>query len=128
RAEKLVIIVSDDKLVDALGKRHPVPVETIAEAQHLVRDELLALGARECEIRAAAHKYGPVITEHGNVILDTWFDQIDFDLEKAIKAITGVVETGLFFNFNQELLVASKEKVVSRRLVNGLIEEEMIEG
>lgn len=128
RAQKLVIIVSEDKLVDSLGKRHPVPIEVIAEAQYVVRDALSRLGARECEMRAAANKYGPVITEHGNIILDAWFDEITPELDDALQRITGVVETGLFVNFGQELLVAGRDKVWSRQQRDGALEEKLLEG
>lgn len=40
----------------------------------------------------------PYLTENGNIILDTMFDNYDdvFDLEKKIKKIPGIIETGFF--------------------------------
>jgi len=57
-------------------------------------------------IRPAKGKDGPVITENGNLVLDAQFANIPFDLEQKIKAITGVIESGLFINYNVEVLVA----------------------
>ena len=54
----------------------------------------------------AKGKDGPILTENGNFILDAWFDTIDLSLEKEIKGITGVIESGLFIGYNVEVLVA----------------------
>ena len=52
----------------------------------------------------ALRKDGPVITENGNLILDTKFNEITEDLENKIKCITGVIESGLFINYNVEII------------------------
>ena len=52
----------------------------------------------------ALKKDGPVITENGNLILDTKFNEISNDLEKRIKSITGVIESGLFIDYNIEII------------------------
>ena len=67
---------------------------------NFVKQELLKLGAKEVTLRLAKMKDGPVITENGNVILDTKFDIIEEDLEKKIKEITGVIESGLFIGYD----------------------------
>ena len=36
--------------------------------------------------------------------LDAWFDNIDETLERRLKNITGVVETGLFIGYNVEIV------------------------
>jgi ribose 5-phosphate isomerase A len=125
--ENLLIIVSDDKLVERLGKKHPIPVEVIPEALGLVRSGLAKIGCRETVLRESTTKYGPETTEHNNLILDSWFDDIQPDLELRIKAITGVVESGLFVNATKELLVARENGVWSRRLMSGRIEEQLVE-
>ena len=55
-------------------------------------------------MREAKGKDGPVITENGNVILDVRFENITKELEKQIKSITGVIESGLFINYNVEVI------------------------
>jgi ribose 5-phosphate isomerase A len=103
------IIVDDTKLVDKLGSKFPVPVEVFPSALLHVEDALKALGATEIVLRLAGGKDGPVITENGNLLLDVKFNEIDTDMERKIKAITGVIESGLFINYNIEVLVAANE-------------------
>ncbi|MBC7399445.1 MAG: ribose 5-phosphate isomerase A [Mucilaginibacter sp.] len=103
------IIVDDTKLVDKLGSKFPVPVEVFPTALLHVEDELKTLGAKEIVLRLAGGKDGPVITENGNLLLDVKFGEIDNEMERKIKAITGVIESGLFINYNIEVLVAANE-------------------
>jgi ribose 5-phosphate isomerase A len=103
------IIVDDTKLVDKLGSKFPVPVEVFPQALLHVEGELKALGATEIVLRLAGGKDGPVITENNNLLLDVKFAEIDNDMERKIKAITGVIESGLFINYNIEVLVAANE-------------------
>ena len=123
RVKAFVVIVSEDKLVQKLGMRHPIPVEVIPEATPLVTQLLSTLGAREVVLREATQKYGPVITEHNNVILDAWFDNIHPALEREIKQLTGVVESGLFVGTTREIIVASTTRVYSRTLKDGKVTE-----
>lgn len=126
RAQHLLIIVTEEKLVEKLGSVHPVPIECIPEARFLIERDLKALGAKEIVLRAAENKYGPVITEHNNIILDVRFEDISPELDRDIQSITGVVETGLFLGFNQELIVASKDGLSSRRLLEGKLKQQPI--
>ena len=57
-------------------------------------------------LRVAVKKDGPVITENGNFIFDTRFDHIEDSLEREIKRITGVIESGLFLDYDPEVLIA----------------------
>lgn len=101
------IIVDDSKMVDKLGSKFPVPVEVFPQALLHVEQELALLGATDIQLRPAGGKDGPVITENNNLLLDVRFDGIDIDMERKIKSITGVIESGLFINYNIEVLVAS---------------------
>lgn len=101
------IIIDDTKLVDKLGTKFPVPVEVFPSALLHVEEGLKAIGANNIVLRLAGGKDGPVITENGNLLLDVHFDNIDNETELKIKAITGVIESGLFINYNIEVLVAS---------------------
>jgi ribose 5-phosphate isomerase A len=58
-------------------------------------------------IRPAKGKDGPIISENNNLVLDCRFDEVPLSLEKDIKGITGVIESGLFMGYNLEILVAS---------------------
>jgi ribose 5-phosphate isomerase A len=103
------IIVDDTKLVDKLGSKFPVPIEVFPQALLHVERELNLLGATEIVLRLAGGKDGPIITENGNLLLDVHFDEIDNDMEHKIKSITGVIESGLFINYNIEVLVAANK-------------------
>ena len=79
-------------------------MECNPKAINIVKEELYRQGARNVELRLALKKDGPVITENGSLILDAKFDNIDETLEKRLKNITGVIETGLFIGYNVELV------------------------
>lgn len=127
RIQHYVIIASEEKMVSRLGARFPIPIEVVPEALHLVQKELSALGAREAVLREATSKYGPVITEHGNLVVDAWFGNVEPKLENVLKTITGVVETGLFCGMVHEVLIAKTDGVWSKKRVNGKVVEELIE-
>jgi ribose 5-phosphate isomerase A len=65
---------------------------------------LAKLGVIEVVLRPAKGKDGPVITENGNLILDVRFPEIVAETERAIKAIPGVIESGLFWGLPVEIL------------------------
>jgi ribose 5-phosphate isomerase A len=91
------IVVDESKLVNNLGLKFPVPVEVISEARVPVIRALEKLGA-EVTLREAVRKAGPVITEHGNLLLDILFrNPVDPEkLEAELNRIPGVVENGFF--------------------------------
>lgn len=100
------IIVDDSKIVKKLGTNFPVPIEVFPNALLHVEQELKKVGASELKLRPAKGKDGPIITENGNLILDTRFHDIGKNMENDIKSITGVIESGLFINYNVEILMA----------------------
>ncbi|MEM1589441.1 MAG: ribose 5-phosphate isomerase A [Candidatus Bathyarchaeia archaeon] len=98
-ASKTLIIVADwRKKVKTLGENsQPVPIEVLPFAAPLVIRKISMLGGKP-KIREGSGKVGPVITDNGNLIIDADFGLIEkpAELEKALKTIPGVVETGLF--------------------------------
>ena len=98
------ILVDKTKLVKKLGENFAIPVECYPGSLNYVKEELLILGAKSVEIRKAEKKDGPIITESGNIILDARFDEISEHLEKDIKPITGVIESGLFIGYPVEVI------------------------
>jgi ribose 5-phosphate isomerase A len=57
------------------------------------------MGGR-AKLREGSGKVGPVITDNGNFILDADFGRIEnaARLERRLKAVPGLIETGLFLN------------------------------
>lgn len=98
------ILVDDSKFVDSLGEKHPIPIEVFPSSINLVAMKVQELGAQEIQLRLAKGKDGPVITEAGNMILDVRFKKIENYLEKEIKQIPGVIETGLFIGYKVEII------------------------
>jgi ribose 5-phosphate isomerase A len=91
------VIVDESKLVQNLGVGFPVPVEVVPQARVQAARVFEKLGASVI-LREALRKIGPVITEHGNIILDIRFSSpVDPVLMEAeFNKIPGVVENGLF--------------------------------
>jgi ribose 5-phosphate isomerase A len=100
------IIVDESKIVEKIGTNFPIPVEVFPQALLHVEAELKKFGANSIKIRPATGKDGPVITENNNMILDCHFNEVSDSLERDIKAITGVIESGLFIGYKVEILMA----------------------
>lgn len=98
------ILVDSSKYVNRLGEKFPVPVEVFPSALSYVENELRTLEAENVELRMAKGKDGPIFTENGNLLLDARFLRIDNNLEERIKAITGVIESGLFIGYNVQVI------------------------
>lgn len=106
-APRSYILVDPSKFVKKLGEKFAVPVEVLPMTLHYVERELAILGATEINMRMAVGKDGPVITEHGNLLLDVRFRDIPKTMERDIKAITGVIDSGLFIGRDVEILSAA---------------------
>ncbi len=99
-SEVTYILVDESKFVKNICDKFPIPVEVTPKAINYVRQTMFEMGAESITLRPAKGKDGPVITEEGNVILDTVFRNVDETLEKRLKGIVGVLETGLFIGYN----------------------------
>jgi ribose 5-phosphate isomerase A len=110
------IVVGEGKLVSRLGERATVPVEIVREACLTATRALAALGG-EPALRMAVRKDGPVITDHGNLVLDVSFPRT-FDpvvMEGRIALIPGVVASGIFNVPVTDLFVGSTDGTVRHR-------------
>lgn len=105
-SQKTYILIDESKIVSKLGTNFAIPVEVLPQSLNYVKQELHNMGASHIELRMALKKDGPVITQNGNLIIDVNFDNIDQFMEKRLKEITGVVETGLFIGYNIEIIKA----------------------
>ncbi len=126
RAAEFIVIVTEDKLVDRLGSKFPVPIEVVPNAVSYVSGELSRLGASVVELRQSDKKYGPVISENGNVILDVKFPSLSPEHEVKIKSIVGVVESGLFCGTSPQILVVKTDGVYKLKLAGGKRVEERV--
>jgi ribose 5-phosphate isomerase A len=105
-SRKLVIVVDQEKIVEWLGQRNPVPVEVVQFGWQTTAAALAKLGAEPVLRRADGR---PFVTDGGNYIIDCRFGGIDSPrrLEKRIAMIVGVVESGLFVGRASTVVVAS---------------------
>ena len=96
-AHKLAIVVDETKIVKHLGDKQPIPVEVFPFAYKSVQIKLTNMGAR-ARLRESSEKVGPVITDNGNFILDADFGRLENPsrLDRQLKMLPGLVETGLF--------------------------------
>jgi ribose 5-phosphate isomerase A len=110
------LVLDESKLVDNLGLRFPVPIEVVQEARVPVTLAVEALGA-EVSLREALRKAGPVITEHGNFILDTRFKSplSPEAMEEELNAIPGVVENGFFTRIRPVIFIVHADGTVQER-------------
>ncbi len=113
-ASKLNVIIADaDKKVKVLGENgHPVPVEVLPFAAEVVQRRIVSLGGKPT-VREGKGKLGPVITDNGNVIVDVVFGEIRdaVGLDKRLKMIPGVVETGFFIGLADLVYLGSASGV-----------------
>jgi ribose 5-phosphate isomerase A len=112
-ARRFVVLVGPEKLVPILGTRGTLPVEVVPFGLTLCRQRLSALAhAAEQRMRDGI----PFITDNGNAILDCRIGPLNHpaELEQQIRAIPGVVGTGLFLGMAHTVLIAHGDTVETR--------------
>ena len=104
-ADVFVVLVTPEKLVPKLGSRTPIPIEVVPFAAPTAARHLRALGGRPAE-RKKADGF-PYFTDNQNLILDTDFGPIAdaHATAAAARAIPGVVDTGIFLDMADVVLV-----------------------
>jgi len=111
KANKLLIVVDETKLVQNLNLVFPLPVEVLPSAWKQVKDIISEMSG-DSTLRMATKKAGPVVTDQGNLILDVLFNdgiKVPKDLEILINNIPGVLENGLFVDLTDKVLVGKIE-------------------
>ena len=109
-SRRQVILVTPEKLVPRLGTRGRLPVEIVPFAEPLCQRRLRALG---CDPRRRETAGAPFVTDNGNWILDCGIAAQDdaAALDRDIRRIPGVVDTGFFLGTAEQVLVAEAEAV-----------------
>ena len=111
KANRLLIVVDQTKLVQNLNEVFPLPVEVLPSAWKQVKDVIEEMDAK-CKLRMAEKKAGPVVTDEGNLILDVLFNggiNNPKEIELQINNIPGVLENGLFVDLTYKVLVGKVE-------------------
>ncbi len=106
---RFIAVVDGSKIVGTLGEKAPLPVEVTAFGWEATARRLSALGGAP----VLRQRDGAAVrTDGGNLVLDCGgFAPIrDPDgLQRAIKSIAGVVETGLFLGGAEQAIVGQAD-------------------
>jgi ribose 5-phosphate isomerase A len=105
-SRRLVILVGPEKLVPALGVRGRLPAEVIPFAWPLVARKLGAMGLPPALRREPSG--APTVSDNGNWLVDCATGPIPDPaaLERAVRAVPGVVDCGLLLGVAETVLVA----------------------
>lgn len=108
-----VIIVDDTKLVERLGENRHVPLEVLPFGLRTTLQALRSLG--EPQVRLVGSE--PFLTDSGNYIVDLATGPLadPAKLDRALHALPGVVETGLFIGRADVVVVAGESGVSELR-------------
>jgi ribose 5-phosphate isomerase A len=108
-ARRNVVIVDGSKLSARLGEKWPVPVEVLRFAHAQTKSLLAKLGEPRMRMKDGA----PFVTDAGNVIYDLVVGPLDDPgaTDRAIRALPGVVETGLFIGRADLVIVARADGI-----------------
>ncbi|MDR1867618.1 MAG: ribose-5-phosphate isomerase RpiA [Treponema sp.] len=117
-SRKYALIIDEYKTVEHLGLVFPVPIEIIPEARVPVMQALEQFDMT-VSLREAVRKAGPVITDHGNIILDATLKKVSDPntLELAINRIPGVIENGFFTRIRPTVFIGHSDTVEKREKI-----------
>ena len=110
-AARLVIVADDSKLVQRLGEKSPLPVEVVPFGARALLPFFESLGSR-AQLRG--ENGATFVTDGGHYIVDLHFDggmQDAAQVERALRARPGVVETGLFLGMADVAVIAGADGV-----------------
>jgi len=106
-----IFLVDYTKLVSKLGEKHPIPLDVLPYAVSFVYDLLIRKGYNPQIRRPTKGKYGPVVSDVGGIIIDikpASFNPVA--LERELKSIPGIIETGLFIGLADKVIVGYPDK------------------
>ena len=112
-SQRMVCVADASKLVERLGTRMPLPVEVVPFMWRSTARRVAASLGVEPVLRKEKGGAGPFVTDGGHYILDcpALIDDASAT-EAGLKAIVGVVETGLFIGYAEEVLVGEESGAV----------------
>lgn len=110
-AKQFIVMVDQTKRVPVLGGPFPLPIEVIPFGWGSTARKIEALTKSRVVLRERSG--APFNTESGNLIVDVHIDRIEQprDLEIVLNHIPGIVETGLFVNRTDILIVGTAQGV-----------------
>jgi ribose 5-phosphate isomerase A len=113
-SRRMVAVVDESKVVDALGA-FPLPIEVVPFGWKTTRRSLAELferaGYRQVPIELRLVGEDPLVTDSGHYILDAHLLRITDKraLSDALNRIPGVVESGLFVDVADEVVIGHRD-------------------
>jgi len=109
-SKRVIIVVDESKMVDLLGTRAPIPVEVVPFA---VDSVMLKLVRWKGSVKIRERNGNPFVSDNGNIIVDWQYGAIDdpHGVEMKLKAITGVVDSGIFAKVAAQVIVAGESSI-----------------
>jgi ribose 5-phosphate isomerase A len=113
-SRRLVIVAGAEKLVSVLGEHGVLPVEVVPFGLSLCQRRVTALGLQPATREVDGSLF---VTDNGNYVLDCTLAAIPdpAELEQSLRAIPGVVGTGLFLGMADTVLVQDGDRVEVRQ-------------
>lgn len=109
-AKRVIIMVTEDKLVDCIPKRRPLPIEVVPFSWKFVKKVVEGKYGGRADLRLSDKILKPATTDNGNYVLD-WTPGrcVEPDLEFELKAVPGVVEVGIFSARRDYIVLAARK-------------------
>ncbi len=111
-SKKFIVVADYRKQSSKLGEnwKKGIPIEVIPLAYVPLLKKFENLGGKP-KLRMAKAKTGPLVTDNSNFIIDIDFGVINdpLALNRKLKTIPGVVETGLFLNMATKAYIGQKD-------------------
>ncbi|XP_071448164.1 ribose-5-phosphate isomerase [Hetaerina americana] len=120
-ANKFIVICDQGKDSHILGEKYKkgIPIEVIPFAYVPIGNKIKGKFGGDVELRMAKAKAGPVVTDNGNFILDWKFSAMAHnwdEINREIKMIPGVVETGLFVDMASTVFIGMGDGSVKEKV------------
>jgi ribose 5-phosphate isomerase A len=108
-SRRLVILAGLEKVVPVLGTRGKLPIEVLPFALPLCQRRLSDLGLQPVLYQVEGR---PFVSDNGNYLLDCGVQPIrdPVGLEMSLRAIPGVVGTGLFLGMADTVLIGDEAR------------------
>jgi ribose 5-phosphate isomerase A len=114
-SKELIIIADESKYVQQMG-HFPLPVEVIPAGWKQVQKKIKAIGCDKAILRMSNDQ--PFVTDTAHYILDCYFKKIEnaAALNISLHLIPGVVETGLFINMANKIILGHADGRIEMKL------------
>lgn len=114
-SKKVIWVVDEVKMVNMLG-RFPLPVEVIPFAHRQIFKKLQNLNMNPVTRKINNKCF---VTDGNHYIIDLFLEKIEkpFELENQLKLISGIIDTGLFLNVANSIVIGGKDgvRVIDRK-------------